>query len=117
MISKLPLSAVNAIASMKHQVSVLSEPWKEKREAVHPLTMQRIEQEVTIVPRINLLIEMPAPRTLHVYAHRVKPMAERVLLREFKDADFDALRQQVENADGEGKGVSWEEYFVRVVNG
>jgi hypothetical protein len=111
-LAKLPKLTVNALSSIKHQVTVLREPYKEKREGFHPLTLQPIISEVTVVPSVALTLDMPAPRTVRIFAHRTKPMSEPVQLREFKDADFDALKQQVEAAE-----VSWEEYIARVMNG
>ena len=111
-LSKLPKSTATALAAIKHQVSVLREPWKEKRTLVHPLTMQVLEGEVVVVPIVQLTVDMPTPRAVRVWARRTKPVADPVLLREFKDTDFDALKSQVENAE-----VSWEEYIAQVMNG
>lgn len=111
-LSRLPKTAAAGMSKIFQTMDDLRKPFKQKRTVVHPLTLQALEQEIEVQPNVNLVVQMPAAKVVRIYAHRIKPMTKPTLVQEFVEADFDALRSQVEAA-----GVSWEEYFAQVMNG
>lgn len=105
----LPDQLVIALHGVRDHVQNLRKPYTARTSTFNPATQQTDYLDSTVTPKVSLIIDMPAPKTVRVYVQRTKPHGDPVLVKSITDDHYDALAQRVSS-----EKVSWEEFFNRV---